>query len=307
MAKFKKNHGDSRRGTAFLFRAVILMVCLFFILGYGFFKLNSWMNSDVSVQTTPASSSEKSAGSEERLFLPSGGNGEIVHHKYYTLSYNESREQADWVAYHLTKSSLVKPNVRRARKFRPDYKINSRSAIHSDYTNSDYTRGHLVPAGDMAFNEEAMEESFIMSNMSPQMRTFNNGIWKELEETVRDWAYFYEDVYVVSGPLFSSSRPKTIGRNRVAVPDAFYKVILDDKTPYAKSIAFIIPHELSVLPLSNYAITVDELEAKLGINFFDALLEDSLESQIESRFDLEQWPFDENRFKQRINNWNRDN
>jgi endonuclease G len=111
--------------------------------------------------------------------------GNIVEHTFYSLSYIEKYEQAEWVAYNISDEQLKKPNVKRTDWFETDPKVITGSAKHSDYKGSGYTRGHLVPAGDMAFEELAMKETFFMSNMSPQIRSFNNGIWRELEEQSR--------------------------------------------------------------------------------------------------------------------------
>ena len=98
-------------------------------------------------------------------------------HKYtgFTLEYDESTEQAFWVAYELTRSEVAR-TVRRTDDFRPDPNISTGSAILSDYKGSGYDRGHLAPAGDMKFSRQTMIESFYMSNMSPQLPAFNRGI-----------------------------------------------------------------------------------------------------------------------------------
>ncbi|MBK9735862.1 MAG: DNA/RNA non-specific endonuclease [Saprospiraceae bacterium] len=124
----------------------------------------------------------------------------------------EQCEQAEWTAYRMDRTKLNVPNVDRSGHFEPDYSVTTRSAFHRDYSNSGFTRGHLVPAGDMAFDTLAMRESFFMSNMSPQLRAFNNGIWKELEENVRDWTYKDETLYIITGPIQSKGQKKTIGQ-----------------------------------------------------------------------------------------------
>lgn len=246
-----------------------------------------------------------STSTDDRYYLPKGSSGEVVHHKYYSLSYREKHEQAEWVAYELTKASLKKPNVKRAKRFNPDYEVSTRSAYHRDYSRSGYTRGHLAPAGDMAFDEQAMKESFLMSNMSPQTRSFNNGIWKELEETVRDWAYKNKRVYIVTGPLLDRKYIKRIGKdNKVSVPSAFYKAILDIDNPERKGIAFIVPHETSDRPLSEYAVTIDELEKELGYDLYADLISTELQDKIESQIDLKKWKFSDKRFQSRVSKWN---
>jgi endonuclease G len=115
--------------------------------------------------------------------LPKSTTGQIITHKYYTLSYSENDEQPYWVAYLLT-SSMVNGNTKRTEDFRKDPLVSTGSAELSDYRRSDYDRGHLCPAGDMTINSEAMSETFYLSNMSPQAPSFNRGIWQQLEAKV---------------------------------------------------------------------------------------------------------------------------
>ena len=107
-------------------------------------------------------------------FLPNG-NGEIVNHKHYSLSYSEEYEQAEWVFYKIKKErTLGLASI--VNNFRSDEKVNSNSATIYDYKGSGYDRGHLAPAADFSFSSIAMSESFYMSNMSPQNPSFNRGI-----------------------------------------------------------------------------------------------------------------------------------
>lgn len=236
-------------------------------------------------------------------YLPSSS-GEVVSHNYYTLSYLEKYEQAEWVCYPLTKEILQRPNVPRSDWFNPDPLVSTKSADHYDYKGSGYTRGHLVPAGDMSFDETAMEETFYMSNMSPQLRGFNNGVWRELEEQSRDWTYQNKSVIVVSGPIISDN-PKFIQKKHIAIPEAFYKIVLDISMPETKAIAFIIPHEVSTKPLSEYAVTIDKVEEETGIDFFQKYNLPTIE-KIESGIDLSKWPISEARYKLRVERWNRE-
>ncbi len=241
----------------------------------------------------------------DRTYLPEV-KGDLIHHTYYSLDYNEDTEQCNWVAYRLTKKSLAVKNVKRAKKFNYDSDISTRSASHSDYTHSGYTRGHMAPAGDMAFNEVAMTESFLMSNMSPQTRGCNGGIWKELEENVRDWAFSNGELIIVSGPIFYSKNPKKIGKKtKVSIPDAFYKIILDNEGRDKKSIAFIIPNYTEEAPLEDYAVTIDEVEQKTKIDFFPDYFESNqTEAVMESKYNIKSWKISKSRYKQRVNNWN---
>jgi len=213
-------------------------------------------------------------------------NDVVVKHLGYTLSYNEKYEQANWVAYELTANETDKI-VGRSNDFRPDTEVRTGSADNADYINSGYDRGHLAPAADMGWSAQAMQESFFYSNMSPQTPSFNRGIWKRLEEQVRQWAADNHAIYVVTGPVLKPNLP-TIGHDKVAVPNHYYKVILDYTQPELKGIGFIMPNTSSTLSISNYAVSIDSVETVTGINFFPAL-PNELERNLEKSLCLECW------------------
>jgi endonuclease G len=211
---------------------------------------------------------------------------ELVRHTYYTLSYNEKYEQANWVYYVLTDSMVTAGGQERSNKFKIDALVPSGSAKSSDYTKSGYDRGHLCPAADMDFNKLAMEESFFMSNISPQAPDFNRGIWKELESEVREWAKKKHKLYVVTGPVFSDSKG-TIGSDQVLVPGYFYKVLYAEMA-HPEIIAFVLPNQKSDRPLSDFVVSVDDLEKRTGLDFFSQL-PDELENRLESNADVTGW------------------
>ncbi len=241
----------------------------------------------------------------DRFYLPADNGGEIVHHTYHSLAYNESTEQADWIAYELSRRQLDAPRVERTDYFDEDTSLSQGSASFYDYKGSGYTKGHLVPAADRAFSRQAMEETFLMSNISPQARAFNGGVWRELEESVRDWTRAAGSLYIVTGPIFEASDTRTIGENRVRIPSSFYKVILDADEPGRKAIGFVLPNERSVLPLQTYALSVDAVEEKTGIDFYHELFTDTLEDQLEREVDLSLWPISQARYRLRIDTWNK--
>ena len=109
---------------------------------------------------------------------------QVVRHLGYTLCYDEKFEQAKWVAYRLTLAMCNSSDEERTDNFREDPAIKTGSAIPDDYKKTGYDRGHLCPAGDMGWSKQTMKESFLMSNMSPQLPKFNRGIWKNLETNV---------------------------------------------------------------------------------------------------------------------------
>ncbi len=115
--------------------------------------------------------------------------------------------------------------------------------------------------------------------MSPQEPGFNRGIWKNLEEKVRDWAFENKKIYIVTGPVLRNGLPK-IGPNQVAVPEYFYKVILDYSAPSLKGIAFLMPNLSSTRSLQSYAVSIDAVEKATGINFFPNISDAPIESTL---------------------------
>ncbi len=212
---------------------------------------------------------------------------EIIKHSAYTLCYDEKYEQAKWVAYYLTAEMCNNKNEKRKNNFREDPEVKTKSASLEDYKKSGYDRGHLCPAGDMAWSELTMSESFYMSNMSPQVPAFNRGIWKYLESDVREWAKQNKELYIVTAGVLKDSLP-TIGANKVAVPHYFYKIILDYCKPEYKAIAFVIANEGSKQSVFDFAVSIDSVEKLTGLDFFPTL-SDSIEENLESHIDIEKW------------------
>ncbi len=213
--------------------------------------------------------------------------GEVIRHTYFTLSYIEQHEQAEWVSYTLT-SGMIGGEAKRHNNFRADPKVKSGSAHPDDYRGSGYDRGHLAPAGSMSHTQEAMDESFYMSNMSPQSPSFNRIGWRMLEELVRKWALKEGKLHIVTGTILSETSGTIGTTNRISIPTRYYKAI------YAPSkgsmIAFVMPNAKIEAPLQDYATTIDSVERLTGVDLFHQL-EDSIESRLESTIDLSMWLF----------------
>ena len=210
----------------------------------------------------------------------------LICHLGYCLAYDEEFKLAKWVAYELTLAE-TQGTFARNDKFKPDPLITKNSASLADYKKSGYDRGHLAPAADMKWSAEAMAESFYLSNMSPQDKSFNRGIWKKLEEQVREWAIENKAVYITTGPILEKGLP-TIGPNQIPIPKAFYKVILDYSQPDVKAIGFIIPNQGSSLPLNTFVFTIDSIEKLTHIDFFTRL-PDNIENRLESETSVNCW------------------
>jgi endonuclease G, mitochondrial len=244
------------------------------------------VNSPKEMVTT--ASTEKLTSRTVLDYLPTSTTHQVIKHSYFTLSYNEEAEQAEWLAYQLKKDYVKNNNFKRPF-FIVDPKVKTGSADWRNYKKSGYDKGHLCPAGDMEFEENAYNDTFFTSNISPQDHEFNAGIWNRLEQKVRYWASRYDGVYVVTGGILNKTS-KTIGTQKVVVPEYFYKIILDDSNGNCKMIAFLIPNKGSDKPLYTYVVSVDSIENLTGIDFFPKL-DDELESSLEKRTDYKSWIF----------------
>lgn len=222
-------------------------------------------------------------------YLPAALEGnQIITYAQFSLSYNEEHEQANWVAYELTKEE-VELKEERCDCFRMDRQVTTKSASSSDYKNTGFDLGHLSPAADNNLSKEANKESFKMSNISPQLPSFNRGIWKSLEDHVRKMAIANEIVYVVTGPVFINNLG-SIGKNQVTIPGYYYKVLLKREDENIKTIAFLLPHIGAVGEISDYIVTVNSIETLTGIDFFPEL-SNRIENRVESQYEPRNWGF----------------
>lgn len=213
--------------------------------------------------------------------MPNGKQGQVIQRTGYTLAYDKKTKTPQWVAWELTKEE-TKGNYERTDKFLPDPNVEGAKVVTTDYTGSGYDRGHMAPAGDMKWSKKAMEESFYMSNICPQIHHLNTGDWNELEANTRKWARRYGSVYVTCGPIYNGSRrTQYIGKNRVKVPDAFFKVILIQSPKKTCALGFFFENEAGQRPLNEYLVSIDYLEQTTGIDFFPAL-PDELENVLEA-------------------------
>src|ERR1043165_3450174 len=120
----------------------------------------------------------------------------------YLIWYDDDLRVPLWVSYRLTKSDL-KTHRERLECFRKDQRLDDAAAgTCADYDEPMFDRGHMVPNADMERSEAAMINAYIFSNMTPQYKNFNRGVWEKLERMVRDWARVRGKVYVISGAVF---------------------------------------------------------------------------------------------------------
>lgn len=216
----------------------------------------------------------------------------LLDKKYFVICYRDSWKTAAWVGYHLDKASLA-GNTKRTDDFRPDFDIPEefRSDL-DDYRNSGYDRGHMAPAGAFPASRESMSTTFLLSNMAPQTAHLNRNRWRILESEVRKVANNVGEVWVFTGNIIEKASARTIGPEKVAVPDECFKVILLRGADNRLSMyAFRMKNLTKGItgPTTKYQTTVDDIEKATGIDFFPGLA-NSMEDQLEST--KAEWPAD---------------
>lgn len=217
-------------------------------------------------------------------------NGQLIKRSQYTLCYSEEHEQAHWVKYEIDVSDFG--NVKRTNDFREDPLVTTQSATLADYRRSGYDRGHLSPASVNKSSQIAMSESFYMSNMSPQVPSFNRGIWKKLEAQVRNWVNDSNSLVVYTGAVLVGELP-SIGASGVSIPKYYYKAIYDTTASGDRAIGFLMKNEKSSNSLQSFVVTIDSIESLVGYDLFHELgeIDNSYEKLMESNLQLDRWDF----------------
>ena len=209
-----------------------------------------------------------------------------LHKTGFSLGYSNKKRQAIWVAYILSADNLQTKQFARKDRFNVDPAIKFFPVYPKDYAKSGFDKGHLAPAADMTYSIKSMNNSFLMTNISPQIPGCNRGIWKRLESKVRLWAKREKRLYVITGPVFSDT-PSMLGKTKIPVPVAFFKVVFD-LTPPHKMAAFIVPNHTTKRQLESFAVSVDTVELLTGLDFF-CELDDVLENKLEKEINFKSW------------------
>ncbi len=266
------------KSVTVLFIALILQSC----------KKQEVSNNTFSMPRENSANTTASQTTTSFDYLPTSTTNQVIKHEFYTLSYSEEFEQAEWVAYKLDVKMISRNHFERPF-FIEDKLVKTQSADWRNYKKSGYDKGHLCPAGDMKFSKKAFDDTFFTSNISPQIHDFNDGVWNRLENKTRYWAQKYQSIYIITGGILKNGL-RRIGRENVAVPEAFYKILLRNDNGNYKIIAFLVPSEESEKPLYDFVITTDELEKMTGVNFYPNL-PDNIENQLEKNAEYKDWSF----------------
>ncbi|KAL2428437.1 Mitochondrial nuclease [Exophiala dermatitidis] len=211
----------------------------------------------------------------------------------FLAAFNRATRNPHWVAEHFTRQSLLLNNAsRRNSVFYEDLTVPPMfRAKLADYARSGYDRGHQMPAADAKWSQEAMDSTFSLSNMCPQVgEGFNRDYWAHFEDFCRELCKKYPSVRVVTGPLYLPKRDEKDGKWRVsyevignppnvAVPTHFFKIIFAEEQPDSSPIgkvalgAFVLPNaEISNQKrLSDFEVPIEAVERASGLTFGEKL------------------------------------
>ena len=281
-----------------------LLAVLLALAGYqsyqknGFYK--SAYNDELPAEQTTTQQQDGQEGKEYQstgdaslldVKLPERLDNETVHYKAITVYFNKYYRVPNCVAYELTNTMTAMADSRDAEN-RADYKFERDHNVKGcpdwwDYKDSGYTRGHMAPAMDMRWNKTAMEQCFLMTNICPQLDEMNDGEWRHVEEAVHKWSRTAGRLVIFTGPIFSSDMEHIGKYGDIAVPERFFKVVYSPKQN--RAIAFVMENKKMPNSWTNYATTIDKVEALTGYDFL-ASLEDKVEDVIESKENIKNWP-----------------
>lgn len=246
-------------------------------------------NSDDAKQADTEESTTVEAG--KGYELPANVDGQILLKRIgYTVSYNIQTKEPNWVAWYLSADRVSGDADRSGVEFTEDEEVPEPRATTWDYYRSHFDRGHQCPAGDNKWNQDAMNQSFLLTNICPQNPKLNKYEWNRLESQCRDWAKEYGGVYIACGPIYAPNSKKTIGEHKVKVPTAFFKVVLC-MTGTPKAIGFIYQNTGDKQDYRQCVRTVDEIEQLTGYDFFKSL-DDKVEKRVEANANIDDWPQD---------------
>ncbi len=213
----------------------------------------------------------------------------VLKNEGYLCGYSDTLRTPVWVAYRLYDLASETSAGERPRGFDVDSRTFAKVAT-GEFTGSGYDRGHLAPNYGIArcYGRDAQLETFLMSNIVPQKHEMNAGLWRYLEErAATNYTGRFGEVWVITGPVFSAE-PKKIGKG-VPIPDACFKIFLDETEGKIRAQAFVVPQDATLdQGLNRYLVSVDRVESLTGLDFLPDLV-DSVESALESESGPRPW------------------
>lgn len=278
--------GQRRRRQRSMAVREVIGVLLVVIACWGIYKwLHEWEGRAQQVEITQPPHLGMAAALQE-VRLPEGTQEQIVEYPGFTVSFNAAMHMPNYVVWELTRDEVGGP-AERLSNFFEDKSVRGCATL-ADYRKSGYSRGHMAPAADMKWSEEAMRASHNLTNVCPQLAAMNSGAWSTLEDNCRAWAVRDSALIIIAGPVATDRMPLHIGKNRVPVPERFFKVVLAPYVNPPRAIGFVMPNERVAGGVQACAMSVDEVEAITGMDFFSALPDD-IENNVEKQNSYPRW------------------
>nr|XP_030142668.3 endonuclease G, mitochondrial [Taeniopygia guttata]XP_030142669.3 endonuclease G, mitochondrial [Taeniopygia guttata] len=203
----------------------------------------------------------------------------------YVLCYDPRSRSALWVIEQLNRDTLSGSSDRAACDFQEDDSVHEyHRATNADYRGSGFDRGHLAAAANHKWSQKAMRDTFYLSNIAPQNPHLNQNAWNNLEKYCRSLAKNNRNVYVCTGPLFLPRmeadgkmyvKYQVIGKNNVAVPTHFFKVlILEKESGEIELRSYVMPNSPvdDKIPLERFLVPIESIERASGLLFVPNIL-----------------------------------
>ena len=206
---------------------------------------------------------------------------QLLVRKSYVVLYNSRTLQPDWVIWRLT-AEHAQGDVPRSNNFREDEEVARPRATLDDYKRSGWDRGHMCPAGDNKWDEEAMDATFLLSNMCPQDASLNSGVWNQIEMDCRSLAERYGELYIVCGPVAGEKPLEQIGERAIPVPRRFFKAVYCPSEP-AWGAGFVCTNDGMNASSAQYVCTIEEVEEVTGLRLFPLVTDDGVRTAVNRR------------------------
>lgn len=222
------------------------------------------------------------AGGNQHYFITHRAQGRVN----YSLEYDVTKLHSRWVAFSFD-ATTAQDRVSRSDAWSWDPKLPAAYDTSSFFRRSGYSRGHLVASEDRTFSQEANEQTFYYSNMSPQLQAHNAGIWHRLEHRVQSWGrdrQFCDILYVAKGGTIADDQIEDERlRGKLVIPKYYWMALLMKKGKEYHALAFLTEHKAypKGAGIDELTLSVAELEKFTGIDFFHHL-PDEIERRVES-------------------------
>ena len=239
--------------------------------------------------TEAPTSSVTFAGAPVRIGAPAPADIKVLDRGEFLIGWSDTLRHPVWCAYHVIR------DARHENAKRPGFtkdKFVPAAPAPDAYKKSGYDRGHMVPnyAIVTRYGEDAQKRTFRMSNIAPQSPALNRGVWRDVEHRIADlWTARYGEIWVVVGSI-PSRTGRTLGGDRIDVPESYYQVIIAQEGMDVRALAVLFDQSVGWKDwAARHIVTIDELEKLSGLDFnpeLPSFIQEPLEADLPNRL----WP-----------------